>query len=55
MARINGNDLANAVARLEGKKVKPRFKIGQVREIIRLTRQMLKAYDPDDVAVWVRR
>ena len=55
MARINGNDLANAVARLEGKKVKPRFKIGQVREILRLTRLCLKAYPDAEVLGWVRR
>lgn len=52
---INGNDLANTVARAEGKKAKPRFKIGQVREIIRLTRLTLKTSTDEEIVRWVRR
>lgn len=51
-ARINGNTLAQAVVKAEGKKVE--VNIAQVREVIRCTRVALRGYSDAQIVAWVR-
>lgn len=50
---INGNTLAVAITLQEGKLVS--LPIGQVKEVIRLTRRMLGKFTDEEILAWVHQ